>query len=230
MKVLLVEDEADIRELISMHLRREKYEVDEASTAEDAFEKIRKSNHYDLLILDWMLPGLSGIEIAKFIREKGKNLPPILMVTARANAEDIVSGLESGADDYLTKPFETPVLLARVRALLRRSKPGGGKSPVPGETISHGPLTVDMARHKILCEGRDVAMTLSEFKLLAALVSHGGRVLTRDRLVDLVQGEGVSVTHRTIDTHVFGLRKKLGTCSELIESIRGVGYRIKEVP
>ena len=143
------------------------------------------------------------------------------MVTARAHASDIVLGLELGADDYLTKPFEIPVFLARVHALLRRAV----TSPeTAGRRFSVGQLAVDVESHEGTCGGKEVPLTPSEFKLLVALMNNQGRVLTRERLIDLVQGEGVSVIDRAIDTHVFGLRKKLGKCSEVVETIRGVGY------
>jgi two-component system phosphate regulon response regulator PhoB len=146
------------------------------------------------------------------------------MVTARAHASDIVLGLEMGADDYLTKPFELPVFLARVRALLRRAKASSG---VPSRRLTIGELSVDLDTYKVSCGKKELQLTPSEFKLLVALMRSQGRVLTREMLIDMVQGEGVTVVDRAIDTHVFGLRKKLGRCAELIETIRGVGYRIR---
>lgn len=225
-RVLIVEDETDISELVSLHLKREGHEVTSVENGEDALRAL-DGRDYNLLVLDWMLPGLSGLELCKRVRAHGtKSAPrvPILMVTARAHASDIVLGLELGADDYLTKPFEIPVFLARVRALLRRAV-------TPPQThvrgFSVGQLAVDVESHKVTCGGKEVPLTPSEFKLLVALMNNQGRVLTRERLIDLVQGEGVSVIDRAIDTHVFGLRKKLGKCSEIVETIRGVGYRVR---
>ncbi len=223
-KVLVVEDEHDISELMCLHLKRDGMEVEAVENGEEALVRLQKSS-YQLLILDWMLPGISGMELCKKLRtdSKFKSTTPILMVTARAQTSDIVLGLEVGADDYLTKPFEIPELLARVRALLRRANlllnPDTNQVQV-------GNIAIDVEKHSVTCEGEDVLLTPSEFKLLHALMKNSGRVLTRERLIELVQGEGVAVVDRAIDTHVFGLRKKLGNCGNLVETIRGVGYRV----
>lgn len=221
-KILLVEDEADIRELISLHLTREGYRVDEAVDGEEGFEKAQRGP-YDLLVLDWMLPKMSGLELIRSVRGGYDQRVPILMVTARVEAADLVLGLESGADDYITKPFEVPVLLARVRALLRRAHANNAAT----DKLIVGNLSIQMAAHEVLCDGQQVPLTRSEFDILVALVLNRGRVLTRDKLIDLVRGEDISIVSRAIDTHVFGLRKKLGTCADIIETIRGVGYRVK---
>jgi two-component system phosphate regulon response regulator PhoB len=225
-KILIVEDEADIRELIALHLTREGYVVEEAFDGEQA-QKTLKNGVFDLIVLDWMLPGLSGLEIAREIRQSNtlKNIP-VLMVTARMEAADIVLGLEAGADDYVTKPFEIPVLLARVRSLLRRALRLASPEN-PNELIKLGELVIDPKAYQVRCRGTELVLTPSEFKLLLTLAQNRGRVLTRDRLIDAVQGIGVSVVDRAIDTHVFGLRKKLGACSEWVETVRGVGYRIR---
>jgi len=226
-KVIVIEDEADLRSLISMHLLREGWDVKSFESAEEGEEVFRREK-FDLLVLDWMLPGMNGLEFCK----RNRGVAPILMVTARADATDIVAGLEIGADDYLTKPFEIPVLIARCRALMRRSERWTGNPPerklqlVTG-TYKIGELIYDETRYQVKCAGEEVQLTPSEFKLLGALVKNAGRVLTRDRLIDLVQGQGVTVIDRAVDTHVFGLRKKLGACADLIETIRGVGYRIQ---
>ena len=225
-RILIVEDEADIRDLIELHLKRERYAVESVSEGEEGMQKLLQ-DRYQLVILDWMLPGMSGLEIAKALRQNDATQKlPILMVTARMEPADIVLGLESGADDYVTKPFEIPVLLARVRALLRRSAEVPPAKSEAGR-IQVGALSLDPSSYQVTCAGEPVTLTLSEFKLLMALVQNKGRVLTRDRLIDLVQGEGVSVVDRAIDTHVFGLRKKLGNCADSIETVRGVGYRVK---
>jgi two-component system phosphate regulon response regulator PhoB len=219
-RVLVVEDESDIRGLMTMHLGREGFDVIAAEDGEKAL-KLVSEGKFDLAVLDWMLPGVSGLEICKKLAGR----VPILMVTARADAADIVLGLEMGADDYVTKPFEIPVFLARVRALLRRAR-----SAAPGENpdwLKCGELKLNTAEHRAWRADEELKLTLSEFKLLAALLQNRGRVLSREKLISLVQGAGVNVTDRTIDTHVFGLRKKLETSAELIETIRGVGYRVK---
>jgi len=224
--ILVVEDEKDICELISLHLRREGHDVVTVENGEEALTLVG-NNHYDVVVLDWMLPGLSGLEVCKRIRTNRSEpyaTMPIFMVTARAHTSDIVLGLEMGADDYITKPFEIPLFLARVRALLRRASPGAGE---PEGKFEIGELRVDAETYQVNCGKKEVQLTPSEFKLLVALVKNRGRVLTRERLIDLVQGEGVTVVDRTIDTHIFGLRKKLGKCSDVVETIRGVGYRVK---
>lgn len=219
-RVLLIEDENDIRELVTLHLKREGYEVDSAENGEDGMRFIANSR-YDLVVLDWMLPGISGLDLCKRLR--AQSTTPVLMLTARTDAADIVLGLEVGADDYVTKPFEVPVFLARTRALLRRATMLGDASQ---SVITIGGLSVDLEAHKVICDGEETLLTPSEFKLLVALVSNQGRVLSRERLIDLVQGQDVAVVDRTVDTHVFGLRKKLGRCSDVIETVRGIGYRV----
>jgi two-component system phosphate regulon response regulator PhoB len=224
MKILVVEDEGDIRDLMTLHLSRDGHRPDAAADGEEALKKLQ-DNTYDLVVLDWMLPGMSGIDIAKTLRKMSSRVP-ILMVTARVEPADIVLGLEAGADDYITKPFEVPVFLARIRALLRRASMVGEAPATPG-LIGMGELQVNENSYEVKCAGTLVSLTPSEFKLLVALVKNQGRVLTRASLIDLVQGSDVSVVDRTIDTHVFGLRKKLGVCGDMIETVRGVGYRVK---
>jgi two-component system, OmpR family, phosphate regulon response regulator PhoB len=226
-RVLVVEDEKDIADLIGLHLKREGHAVTTVENGEEAIGLLSNAatEPFDLLILDWMLPGLSGLELCKKIRSESQGSSvPILMVTARAHTSDIVLGLEVGADDYLTKPFELPVFLARVRALLRRSTPA---SEADAKEFRLGDLSLDLNTYRVTCGKKELQLTPSEFKLLVALVKSQGRVLTREKLIDLVQGEGVSVVDRAIDTHVFGLRKKLGKCAEVVETIRGVGYRVR---
>lgn len=222
--ILVVEDESDVRDLIVLHLERDGYAPDVAQDGEEALQKIQKGP-YDLYILDWMLPKVSGLELTKSLRKNFASTSPILMVTARVESTDIILGLEAGADDYVTKPFEIPVLLARVRALLRRVS--YAKSTEDSEKIKIDNLDIDLAAHEVRCEGQLIQLTNSEFKLLVSLAQNRGRVLTRDQLIDLVRGVDVSIVSRAIDTHIFGLRKKLGPCSEVIETIRGIGYRIK---
>ncbi len=224
-QVLVVEDEREIRELISLHLLRQGYEVHEADNAEDGLKQIR-AHKFDLLILDWMLPQASGVDIVRALRiADATSYLPVLMVTAKGEPADIVMGLEAGADDYLTKPFEPAVLTARVKALLRRTpKVETEKS---SRQLEIGGLILNFDTYEARCGEEALQLTPSEFKLLGTLVANAGRVLTRDRLVQEIQGEGISVVGRTIDTHVFGLRKKMGPCADLIETIRGVGYRVK---
>ncbi len=224
-RILVVEDEADVRELILLHLQREGYQPDSAANGEEALGLIEKGA-YSLFVLDWMLPRLNGLELIRMLKKSPQAATPILMVTARVEAADIVLGLEAGADDYITKPFEIPVLLARIRALLRRiAYPSA--TAAASERVQIGALEIDLAAHEARCSGEMMQLTASEFKLLTALAQNRGRVLTRDQLIDQVRGEDVSIVSRAIDTHVFGLRKKLGPCADVIETIRGIGYRIK---
>jgi len=224
LRALIVEDERDVRELMSLHLKREGVEVVAVENGEEAL-KLLGADSFALVILDWMLPGVSGLEICKRLRSSAASKRvSILMVTARADTADVIAGLDAGADDYITKPFELPVFLARVRALRRRFEAGESKQ---GRKLQNGNLTIDLEAYEVFCEGNPVQLTPSEFKLLAALVQNEGRALSRERLIDLVQGENVTVVDRAIDTHVFGLRKKLGACSDVIETIRGVGYRVR---
>lgn len=229
-QILVVEDELEIRELISLLLLRQGHRVQQCGSAVEAVESLKK-NQYDLVVLDWMLPQMSGIDL---LRESvSATRPPVLMVTAKAEPSDIVMGLEAGADDYITKPFEPNVFAARVKALLRRSPHfGGSMAPVAAKSSSPdvivmGNLSMNLASYEVKCGSEVLHLTPSEFKILSMMGANQGRVLTRDQLIEVVQGEGISVTGRTIDTHVFGLRKKLGECSELIETIRGIGYRVK---
>ncbi len=225
--ILIVEDEQDIRDLMALHLLREGFRVEEAADGEEALRKLNGGS-YDLCAFDWMLPGISGLELTIALRKKGEKAP-ILMVTAKVEPADIVLGLESGADDYITKPFEVPVFLARIRALLRRASNDSAETTREDRSreLRLGELRIDLDAHEVFCAKESVSLTPSEFKLLTALIQNHGKVLTRSRLIDLVQGEGVAVVDRTVDTHVFGLRKKLGECGDLIETVRGVGYRIK---
>jgi len=220
-RVLVVEDEPDIRDLIVLHLSREGYQVESIANGDEALQRIDQGK-LDLLVLDWMLPSKSGLEILRELRKRfGNDKLAVLMVTAKGASSDIVMGLENGADDYLVKPFELSVLMARARALLRRSE--------KKETaLTLGALEIDEVAHEARLEGKAISLTPYEFKLLVTLAQHKGRVLTRDQLILEVQGGGVSVVERAIDTHVFGLRKKLGVSADLIETVRGVGYRIAQ--
>jgi two-component system phosphate regulon response regulator PhoB len=226
-QVLIVEDEAEIRELISVLLLRQGHRVQQCGTAIEAMESLNK-NDYDLMVLDWMLPAMSGLDLLKVMHSKPK-FPSVLMVTAKAEPQDIIMGLEAGADDYITKPFEPNVFIARIRALLRRARQRAAPDVVRSDILKFGNLVVNLATYDVRCGEETLHLTPSEFKILATMGANQGRVLTRDQLIEVVQGEGISVTGRTVDTHVFGLRKKLGECSELIETIRGVGYRIRSL-
>ncbi len=232
-KVLIVEDELDIGRLLYMQVENMGYQAEHVSSGEEALALLNR-NHYDLMLLDWMLPGLSGIEIAQLVRKMDsmKDLA-ILMLTAKSDPENIVEGLEAGADDYISKPFSTDILKARMSSLLRRVKRGDvvetkNTSTEENDEIEIGPLKVSLKTYKASIQGEALSLTPSEFKLLSTMLQYRGRVLTRQKLIEEVQGEGISVIGRTIDTHVFGLRKKLGDHAELIETVRGIGYRVRD--
>lgn len=221
LRVHVVEDEFEIRELMALHLARHGYQVTESGSSEDAMEKM-KSQKFDLLILDWMLPGMSGVEFLDRMKTLKIN-PRVLMVTAKSEPQDIVFGLEKGADDYLTKPFDPSVFLARVKVLLRRE----GQNQTSSQNFEWAGLKINFDAYEVFLDGQQLHFTPSEYKLLATLIQCQGRVLTRDQLIERVQGEGISVTGRTVDTHIFGLRKKLGAWADHIDTIRGIGYRFK---
>jgi len=215
-----------------LKLKREGFEVTAVDDGEKAVKSLEQAGAdaaapYDLAVVDWMLPGMSGLDVTKWIQDAKMRLP-ILMVTARADSTDIVRGLESGADDYVTKPFEIPVFLARVRSLLRRAKQNHQTATSgPAKLLKIGELELNCESYDVTVGDEKLNLTPSEFKLLKALMQNQGRVLSRDKLIELVQGEGVSVVDRAIDTHVFGLRKKMGSAADFVETIRGVGYRMK---
>lgn len=228
-RILIVEDESDISDILSVQLGNKGHDVKVIADGTEALEYIQaQEDEIDLFILDRMLPGTSGSEICKFLRmfKKTKDLP-ILMLTAMTRPEDIIEGLDAGADDYVTKPFDTTILMARLRALLRRAetlqKPDQEKDLGIYKVNS---LRVDTNQCKAWIEDRELDLTLSEYKLLVAFLKQPGKVLTRNQLVDFIQDGPVHVTDRTIDTHIFGLRKKLKEYSKLIETIRGIGYRV----
>lgn len=223
--ILVIEDEREIRELMALHLLRQGFKVQECASVEEALMSLDRA-HFDLVVLDWMLPGQSGIDFLERYQNR-KQDSSVLMVTARAEPEDIVFGLEHGADDYLMKPFEPSVFLARVRALLRRSEAFRNLRQQESEVLSLGGLQIDLRTYEVRLKDQAMHFTPSEFKLLVSLIQSQGKVLTRDHLIEQIQGEGVNVIGRTIDTHVFGLRKKLGEWGDRVETIRGVGYRVK---
>ncbi len=229
-KVLVVDDEKDIVELIAYNLGRNGYEALVAYDGNEALQIARKDIP-DLIILDLMLPGIEGTEVAR--RLKGDNTTsgiPIVMLTAKGEETDVVVGLTLGADDYVTKPFSMKVLLARVSSVLRRTDTNQQVGAGEGGVLKAGPLSIDTLKHEVSIENEPVKLTLTEFKLLSALVVARGRVLTRDQLMDKAMGTDVFVTDRAIDVHITAIRKKLGEASWLVHTVRGVGYRLRESP
>ncbi|MCO4755809.1 MAG: response regulator transcription factor [Bacteriovoracaceae bacterium] len=224
-KILVIEDEADIRELIVLQLQFKNYMVYSASTGKEAMDMIQ-SNDYDLFIIDRMLPDSNGLEICKKLRNSTKtSSSPIILLTALAETENIVEGLDAGADDYITKPFDIDILQARVRAQLRKSSPI--QSNASDEKV-FGKLSINEAKARVKLNGEEIKLTHTEFQILITLASSPGTVHKRRDLIDLIIGDDVHVTNRTIDTHIAGLRKKLAPESSLIETIRGIGYRLQD--
>lgn len=222
-KLLLVEDEEGLARLVALQLKSHDYQVDVVYDGGGAKEMV-DSHNYDLILLDRMLPESSGLEILSHIRSRGNT--PVIFVTALNSPEHIIEGLEAGADDYVTKPFDERVLLSRVRSVIRRAE-GLKQEATSDEWLHVGEISVNERAFEARVQGEKVNLTRSEFLLLSSLVKDKGCVLTRKSLIGKVQGEDVNVTGRTVDTHIFGLRKKLGFYSEMIETIRGVGYRMK---
>ncbi|MFP4353712.1 MAG: response regulator [Phycisphaerae bacterium] len=223
--VIIVEDEQDMAELLAMRLQRENYQVDIALDGRAGLDKIRDQQP-DLVILDLMLPRMSGTDVASKMREDPKTAKiPILMLTAKSEESDIVLGLHVGADDYVTKPFSMSVLMARVAALLRRAERQDAETPAV-DTLRAGPIAIDRDRHQVEVDGEPVQLTLTEFRLLSAILSARGRVLTRNQLIDQALGVDAVVTDRTIDVHMAALRRKLGDARSYIRTVRGIGYRL----
>jgi DNA-binding response OmpR family regulator len=222
--ILIIDDEPDLVKLLDYHLTRADYAVLSARDGESGLALARK-HVPDLVILDVMMPGVDGFEMCKRLRqEPATSRLPVLMLTAKADESDRVLGLELGADDYVTKPFSVREVTARVKALLRRVD----AATEPAEIIRAGKLVIDSGRRSVSLGGKPVSLTLTEFNILKALADRRGRVLSREDLISLARGENVAVIDRTIDVHIVSLRRKLGNQGELIETVRGVGYRLRE--
>jgi len=220
-KILVVDDEEDIRELLQYNLESAGYEVLVAKTGEEAFNTIRASKP-KVVLLDLMLPGMDGLEVCKKVRQESSiRETTIIMLTAKGEEEDIVKGLEIGADDYVTKPFSIKEVLARIQVALRRVSEES--SPVKVEV---GELIMDRNRREIFLVGKPVEFTFTEFAILDALFKRGGGVMTRDQIVSAIRGGEVSVSERSVDVHITFIRKKLDLWSGRIHTVRGVGYRL----
>jgi len=222
----VVEDEEEILELVTYNLNREGYAVESVSSGEAALRRI-EAKAPDVVLLDLMLPGVDGLEVCKAIKGKDstKNIA-IIMLTARSEEADIVTGLELGADDYITKPFSRRVLLARVKAVFRRLVEGEKQSA--DEIIRTHEITIDPGRHEVRVNDENVVLTLTEFRVLHFLANRPGWVFTRSQIVEAVRGDDYPVTDRSVDVQIVGLRKKLGESGRHIETVRGVGYRFVE--
>jgi len=224
-KILIVDDEEDILELVRYNLSREGYKILCASTGEEGLNAAGKEIP-DLIVLDLMLPGVDGLDVTR--RLKGDDATrkiPIVMLTAKGEESDIVTGLELGADDYITKPFSPRVMVARIKTVLRRERKD---VPEEKEVLRIHEITILPGRHEVLVNEKPVQLTFTEFGILNFLVKRPGWVFTRNQIVDAVRGDDYYVTDRSVDVQIVGLRKKLGKAGRHIETVRGVGYRLKE--
>lgn len=225
-KILVVEDEADISEVLKYNLAKEGYVISVVSTGEEALEGVVHSPP-DLVLLDLMLPGIDGLEVCRRLKaDAGTRHIPVVMLTAKGEEPDIVAGLELGADDYITKPFRISILVARLRAVLRR-RPRLQETREE-EIIQRDGMVIHPGRREVLVEGNPVDLTFTEFNLLLFLARRPGWVFTRSQIVTAIRGDDYHVTERSVDVQIAGLRKKLGPSGGQIETVRGVGYRFQD--
>ena len=231
--VLVVEDEADIQQLVSYNLIRAGFHVTCADTGEEALERLRMEQ-IDCVLLDLNLPGISGLEVCAAMRKVEQNSQrsiPIIMLTAKGEEEDVVAGLECGADDYITKPFSPKVLIARIKAVIKRSFVDKSETDDARKSvIVVDGLEIDKGRHEVKLNGTEVVLTTTEFSILSLLAAKPGWVFTRQQIIDFARGYDFLITPRAIDVQIFGLRKKLSDYGTMIETVRGIGYRYRSTP
>ncbi|MDY6903245.1 MAG: response regulator [Thermodesulfobacteriota bacterium] len=226
--ILVVDDETDILELVQVTLEKEGYQVVCAVSGEKALEAAG-AKQPDIIVLDLMLPGIDGLEVARRLKNKpGTTDIPIIMLTAKGEESDVITGLELGADDYVTKPFSPKILNARIRSVLRRKYASAVEDISGSEAISRHGITIAPSKHTVEANSNRINLTPSEFDILVLLLKHPGMVFTRWQIVDTIRGENYAVTDRSVDVQIAGLRKKLGPKGTCIETVRGVGYRFKE--
>ncbi len=222
--ILVVDDEVDIQELIRYNLKKEGYSAFVVGSGEEALAAAEELKP-GAIILDLMLPGMGGIEVCKLLKRQASTKDiPVIMLTAKTEDADVVAGLETGADDYITKPFSPKVLIARLRAVIRRTE--SDEDGHDGKLSAHG-VTIDLSRYEVNCAGRDVHLSATEFAILQFLMRNPGWVFSRNKIIDAVRGKDYPVTERSVDVQILGLRKKLEDCGHLIETVRGIGYRFK---
>lgn len=225
-KILVVEDEKEIRDLLAHYLRKEGFSTVLAPDGETAILRARKEKP-DLVLLDILLPKADGLEVLRTIRSDDTiGRTPVVMLTAKGDETDRVVGLELGADDYILKPFSPREVVARIKAILRRTRPATGE---PGQDpLTCGELRMDVDRHEVRCQGKPVALTSREFRILQALLSSSGRVLSREAILSKVWGDDTHVIDRTVDVHIAKLRQKIPFLVEAIETVKDVGYKLRE--
>jgi two-component system phosphate regulon response regulator PhoB len=222
--ILIIDDEKDLIELVRYNLEKDGYDAISAADGQTGLE-IAQRHKLDLIVLDLMMPGMDGLEVCRRLRADPRTgRVPLIMLTAKATEADRIVGLEMGADDYITKPFSPRELVARVKAILRRTT----TQAEPQQVIRHGDLAIDVARHEVMFGGKQVSLTATEFRILHFLASKPGRVLSRDDIIDAALGRDANVFDRTIDVHITAIRRKLGKGSDPIETIRGFGYKFRD--
>jgi two-component system, OmpR family, alkaline phosphatase synthesis response regulator PhoP len=230
--VLVVEDEADIQQLVSYNLIRAGFHVTCADSGEEALECLR-TERIDCVLLDLNLPGISGLEVCTTMRKVESTIQgsiPIIMLTAKGEEEDVIAGLECGADDYITKPFSPKVLIARIKAVLKRSFADQNQTDESKKSIIVvDGLEIDKGRHEVKLNGEEIQLTTTEFSILSLLAAKPGWVFTRQQIIDFARGYDFLITPRAIDVQIFGLRKKLNEQGRMIETVRGIGYRFRSV-
>lgn len=223
--ILVVEDDADIRELVTFNLKRDGYMVSSTLSGVEGVRAARTDKPH-LILLDLMLPDINGLEVCRQIKQGAETKGiPIIMLTAKGEEADVVSGLAAGADDYVVKPFSPKVLLARVKTVLRR---GPSQMAGPESVLAIHSLKIHPGRHEVVVDGRPITLTLTEFGILHLLARKPGWVFSRYQIVDEVRGSDVLVTDRAVDVQIVGLRRKLGSAGDYIETVRGVGYRMRD--
>lgn len=233
--ILVVEDEEDILELVRFNLEKEGFRVETAPSGEECLKKLDPPP--DLLVLDLMLPGLNGLEVCRLLRQRPETKTlPIIMITARGEEADVITGLDTGADDYLPKPFSPRILLARIKALLRRGDErlkameagANDKSSNGDKTLSLHGISINPGKREVKVNGKVVQLTYSEFNILHILAGRPGWVFSRQQIVDMAKGQDYHVTERAVDVQIVSLRKKLNPLGKVIQTVRGVGYRLQE--
>lgn len=227
--ILIVEDDPDIQQLVTYNLIKAGMHVTCADNGEETFALLDKEK-FDAVILDLMLPGKNGLEICRTLREQEKSrFIPVIILTAKSEENDIITGLEMGADDYITKPFSPKVLIARLQAVLRRSlDQKESNKDSSNETLHIHGLAIDPGRHTVAIDGEQIELTATEFTILHLLARKAGWVFTRQQIIDNIRGYDYLITPRAVDVQIFGLRKKLGNAGHMVETLRGIGYRMKE--
>lgn len=228
-EILIVEDDQDIADLVALAMKNEGWSTHHAPNAEIALSALRTRN-FAACILDLMLPGMDGLSFLKVVRSmRILDAMPVLIASARDDDADVVSGLELGADDYIAKPFSPKVLAARVRAILRRANTHSTSEEKGADVLEHGGIVLDKQRHETSVTGIPVEFSATEFAILELFMRKPGRVFTREQIIDFVKGPDYPVTDRAIDVHILSIRRKLGASGTLIETIRGIGYRFKDL-